>query len=53
MPAPSRSGALFSNEDFKLLKEAVRYWIQNHENSEQTSKYANLYHRLGTAAGNP
>lgn len=53
MAPPHRSRATFSNEDFKLLKEAVRFWIQNHENSELTSKYAHLYHRLGAAAGNP
>jgi hypothetical protein len=51
--APIRSKVLFSNEDFKLLKEAVRFWIQNNEESELTSKYAHLYHRLGTAAGKP
>jgi len=53
MTAPARSRAVFSNEDFKLLKEAVRFWIQNNEESELTSKYAHLYHRLGRAAGNP
>jgi hypothetical protein len=52
MAAPIRSKVLFSDEDFKLLKESVRFWIQNHEESELTSKYAHLYHRLGTAAGN-
>lgn len=51
MAPPARSRAVLSNEDFKLLKEAVRFWIQNHEESRETSKYANLYHRLGTAAG--
>lgn len=53
MSAPIRSKVTFSNEDFALLKEAVRFWIQNHEESELTSKYSNLYHRLGTAAGTP
>ena len=53
MTAPIRSKVLFSDEDFRLLKEAVRFWIQNHEESELTSKYAHLYHRLGTAAGKP
>ena len=38
MSAPARSRAVFSNEDFKLLKEAVRYWIQNHEESELTAR---------------
>lgn len=53
MSAPIRSKVTFSNEDFALLKEAVRFWIQNHEESPETSKYAHLYHRLGTAAGKP
>ena len=53
MAAPIRSKVLFSDEDFKLLKEAVRFWIQNNEESELTSQYAHLYHRLGTAAGKP
>jgi hypothetical protein len=53
MTTPTRSFSVFSDEDFKLLKEAVRHWIQTNEESEQTSKYANLYHRLGRAAGNP
>jgi hypothetical protein len=51
MTAPARSRAVLSNEDFRLLQEAVRFWIQNNEESQLTSKYANLYHRLGTAAG--
>lgn len=51
MTAPVRSRAVLSNEDFKLLQEAVRFWIQNHDETPLTSKYANLYHRLGSAAG--
>ena len=51
MTAPQRSKAVLSDEDFKLLQEAVRFWIQNNEEGELTSKYAHLYHRLGTAAG--
>jgi hypothetical protein len=53
MNTPQRSYSVFSDEDFKLLKEAVRFWIQNNDESELTSKYANLYHRLGKAAGKP
>jgi len=49
MTEPTRSRAVLSNEDYKLLQEAVRFYIQNHEESEVTSKYANLYHRLGSA----
>jgi hypothetical protein len=48
-PAPAR--AVLSNEDFKLLKEAVRFYLQNHEDSPESSKYSNLYHRLGSASG--
>ncbi len=51
MTAPQRSTSVLSDEDLKLLKEAVRHWIQTNEESELTSKYANLYHRLGKAAG--
>jgi hypothetical protein len=42
MSNPTRSYSVFSDEDFKLLKEAVRHWIQTNEESELTSKYANL-----------
>ena len=51
MTAPVRSRAVLSNEDFKLLQEAVRFFIQNNEETALTSKYVNLYHRLGSAAG--
>jgi hypothetical protein len=51
MTEPARSRAVLSNQDFKLLQEAVRYYIQHHEDEPETSKYVNLYHRLGTAGG--
>lgn len=51
MAEPTRSRAVLSNEDFKLLQEAVRFYIQHHEDDPISSKYSNLYHRLGTAAG--
>ncbi len=51
MSEPTRARAVLSNEDFKLLKEAVRFYLQHHEVSPDSSKYSNLYHRLGTAAG--
>jgi hypothetical protein len=53
MTTPQRNYSVFSDEDFKLLKEAVRHWIQTNDESEITAKYANLYHRLGKAAGKP
>ena len=48
-PEPARSRAVLSNEDFKLLQEAVRFYIQHHEDDPVSSKYSNLYHRLGSA----
>lgn len=46
---PSRARAVLSNEDFKLLQEAVVYYIKAHEDDPISSKYANLHHRLGSA----
>jgi len=51
MPEPARSRAVLSTDDFKLLQEAVRYYIQQHEDAPDASKYVNLYHRLGSARG--
>lgn len=47
---PARARAVLSNEDFKLLQEAVRFYITQHEDDPISSKYSNLYHRLGSAA---
>ena len=49
MTEPQRARAVLSNEDFKLLKEAVRFYLQANEESPDFSKYSNLYHRLGSA----
>jgi hypothetical protein len=46
---PARARAVLSNEDFKLLQEAVVYYIKSHEDDPISSKYSNLYHRLGSA----
>ncbi len=51
MPEPARSRAVLSNEDFKLLQEAVRFYIQAHEDDPATAKYVNLHHRLSSARG--
>jgi hypothetical protein len=51
MGEPTRARAVLSNEDFKLLKEAVRFYLQQNEDSPDSSKYSNLYHRLSSAAG--
>jgi hypothetical protein len=49
MSEPTRSRAVLSNEDYKLMQEAVRFYIQNNKESDVTAKYVNLYHRLGSA----
>ncbi|GGC34419.1 hypothetical protein GCM10011371_22200 [Novosphingobium marinum] len=46
---PQRSRAVLSNEDFKLLQEAVLFYLKAHEDDPISSKYSNLYHRLGSA----
>ncbi|GGN58284.1 hypothetical protein GCM10011349_37700 [Novosphingobium indicum] len=46
---PTRARAVLSNEDFKLLQEAVRFYLQAHQDDPISSKYSNLYHRLGSA----
>jgi hypothetical protein len=48
-PEPARARAVLSNEDFKLLQEAVRFYLQAHEDDPISSKYSALYHRLGSA----
>jgi hypothetical protein len=47
MPEPAKARAVFSTEDFKLLKQAVQYYLQNNIDSPDSIKYSSLYHRLG------
>lgn len=49
MSEPTLARAVLSTDDFKLLKEAVRFYLQANEDSPDSAKYSNLYHRLGTA----
>ncbi|MFC0219877.1 putative Zn-dependent peptidase [Pseudochelatococcus lubricantis] len=48
---PQRSRAVFSQEDFDLIRTAIAHYLQeirdNPEASKEASKYSNLYHRLG------
>lgn len=46
-PEPVRSRAVFSTEDFELMKEAVGDYIKKIQNEPRSSKFVNLYHRLG------
>lgn len=45
--APQQVRAVFSTEDFALLRVAVAHYIGSAVNSENRTKYGNLYHRLG------
>ncbi len=47
MTEPTRARAIFSTEDFKLLKDAVIHYMQQIQDSPDSVKYSNLYHRLG------
>jgi hypothetical protein len=44
---PQRSRAVFSTEDFDLMKEAVGAYIQKIADEPRSAKFSNLYHRLG------
>jgi hypothetical protein len=44
---PARSRAVFSTEDFRLLKVAVADYMQKVQDTPESIKYGNLYHRLG------
>ncbi|MDE2303364.1 MAG: hypothetical protein KGK11_12475 [Sphingomonadales bacterium] len=50
MSEPTRARAVLSTEDFKLISEAVLFYLKAHEDSPESSKFSNLYHRLGSAA---
>lgn len=46
-PQQQRSRAVFSTEDFALLKEAVGAYARGIADDPRSVKFANLYHRLG------
>jgi len=48
MPSePERSRAVFSTEDFALMKEAVGAYVRQIADDPKSAKFSNLYHRLG------
>lgn len=48
MPSePQRSRAVFSTEDFSLMKEAVAAYVKQVADRPESVKFSNLYHRLG------
>lgn len=44
---PARSRAVFSTEDFALLKVAVADYLEKVKDSPDSIKFGRLYHRLG------
>ena len=47
---PQRSRAVFSTEDFRLIREAIGAHLQSIRDTPESVKFANLYHRLGRVA---
>jgi hypothetical protein len=47
---PQRSRAVFSTEDFRLIREAIGAHLQAIKDTPESAKFANLYHRLGRVA---
>jgi hypothetical protein len=47
---PQRSRAVFSTEDFQLIRQAVGNYLNEVKDHPDSIKYAHLYHRLGRVA---
>jgi hypothetical protein len=47
MSEPQRSRAVFSSEDFSLIRNALVHYLREVQDKPESLKYANLYHRLG------
>ena len=46
----ARPRAVFSTEDFALMKQAVAHYLKEVQDKPESSKYSALYHRLGRLA---
>jgi hypothetical protein len=51
MSEPTRSRAVLSSEDFKLLRKALENYLPTVADTDESKKFARLYHRLGSAMG--
>lgn len=51
MTEPTRARAVLSTQDFKLVREAVLFYMKEHQGQPEAEKFSHLYHRLGSAAG--
>lgn len=47
MSTPTPARAVFSSDDFALIRTAVAHYLQEVREQPESIKYANLYHRLG------
>ena len=47
MSEPTRSRAVFSSEDFTLIRRAIENYLGAIKDEPESVKYASLYHRLG------
>ena len=50
MSEPQRSRAVFSTEDFRLIREAVGTHLPQVKDSPESVKFSHLSHRLGRVA---
>ncbi len=48
MSEPQRARAVFSTEDFRLLRTAVAHYVREVQDQPESVKYSHLYHRLGS-----
>jgi len=51
MAEPARARAVLSTEDLTLIREAVLHYLKVIEDKPESVKFAQLYHRLGSAGG--
>jgi hypothetical protein len=42
-----RPRAVFSSDDFRLMREALAHYLKSVQDKPESVKCANLYHRLG------
>lgn len=46
-PSQQRPRAVFSQEDFQLIRVAIQSYLREIGNAPEALKYSSLYHRLG------
>jgi hypothetical protein len=49
-PEPDRIRAVFSQQDFALIRAAISHYLKELEGPDEVRKYSNLYHRLSRVA---